>query len=147
MIILILYHGERPDLVMDEELEEVKKIHECCEGWAGMDSRKRSGNPQKIVIDEKIENSKRIVIVATDGQTWVRINKTENSTSTTFLTFASRVVSAVRVCFRFWILRCVRTTSYVKVAVRLSVCSARLSFRPNREEHVASRYRSIFFHS
>ena len=96
---------------------------------------------------------------ATDGQTWVRINKTENSTSTTFLTFASRVVSAAwvsnvtsivclhdtRVCFRFWIHRCVRTTSYVKVAIRLSVCSARLSFRPNREEHVSSRFRSMFF--
>ena len=35
--------------------------------------------------------------------------------------------------------------SYVKVAIRLSVRSARLSFRPNREDHVSSRYRSMFF--
>ena len=47
--------------------------------------------------------------------------------------------------FDFWIHRWIRTTSYVKVAIRLSVCSARLSFRPNREEHVSSRYRSINF--
>ena len=48
-----------------------------------MENRKRSGNAQNIVIDEKIENSKRIVIVEDKFQglrdRWTNLGKNQQN--------------------------------------------------------------------